>query len=190
MPTSEANNLASPVITFELCSTWSIDFRGALLRHYTGSKGAPPGKKQGFRIYENKQLVGYVGLGEPSYKLAPRRRLGLADARPLPLTVSNFIFRLEGERVTPASAILKAWMPVASKAWADRYGWTPIHWETMVGQGDERNLGACFRRAGWRSLGWTTGRSARRQSGNSHSKRTWHDAPPKLVLYRGPLARV
>lgn len=71
-------------ISFDECSTWASDFRGAVLRHYTGSKGAPVGKKQGWRIYEHvgriTNLIGWIGLGEPSYKLAPRRRLGLQDA--------------------------------------------------------------------------------------------------------------
>ena len=43
--------------------------------------------------------------------------------------------------------------------------------------------------ARWRRLGWTTGRTARRQTGNAHGKRVWSDAPPKLVFYFGPLAR-
>jgi hypothetical protein len=182
-----------PSITFEGCSTWAVDFREALLRHYTGSKGAPVGKKQGWRILEHTGrgtgLVGWIGLGEPAFKLAPRRRLGLMDARPLPFTVSNFMFRLEGHRITAAREILRRWMPVASDFWLIRYGWRPIHWESMVGQGDPANLGACFSGARWRRLGWTTGRSARRQTGNAHGKRTWCDAPPKLVFYWGPLAR-
>lgn len=193
------------MIAFAPCSTWAPDFVEALRRHYTGSRGAPPGKKLAWRILEKVAdgpepwvVVGWLGLGEPSYKLAPRRRLGLADARPLPHTVSNFIFRLEGPRATPASQILRRWVPVAADAWEARYGWRPVHWETMVGQGDTV-LGACFRGARWRSLGWTTGRTARRQvlsqTGN-HSKgwsttpREWGNSPPKLVFYYGPLTRL
>ena len=180
-------------ISFDECSTWASDFRGAVLRHYTGSKGAPVGKKQGWRIYEHvgriTNLIGWIGLGEPSYKLAPRRRLGLQDARPLDHTVNNFIYRLEGARLTSAREILRQWMPVASACWERRYGWRPVHWESMVGQGDAKVLGACFRGARWRRLGWTKGRTARRQTGNAHGKRVWSDAPPKLVFYFGPLAR-
>ncbi len=180
-------------ISFEECSTWAADFRGAVIRHYTGSKGAPVGKKQGWRIFEHAgritNLIGWIGLGEPSYKLAPRRRLGLQDARPLDRTVSNFIYRLEGARLTTARDILRQWMPVAADCWERRYGWRPVHWESMVGQGDTKVLGACFRGARWRRLGWTTGRTARRQTGNAHGKRAWSDAPPKLVFYFGPLAR-
>jgi hypothetical protein len=181
-------------VSFEECSTWADDFRGAVLRHYTGSRGAPVGKKQGWRIYEHsahdRTLIGWIGLGEPSYKLAPRRRLGLRDARPLDRTVSNFIYRLEGPRITPASGILRIWMPVAADCWERRYGWRPVHWESMVGQGDAKVLGACFRGARWRQLGWTTGRTCRRQTGNSHGKRIWSDGPPRLVFYFGPLARL
>ena len=133
-------------ISFEECSTWSDDYRGAILRHYTGSRGAPVGKKQGWRIFEHvgpiTNLIGWIGLGEPSYKLAPRRRLGLQDARPLDRTVSNFIYRLEGARFTTAREILRKWMPVASEWGERRYGWRPVHWESMVGQGDAKVLGA------------------------------------------------
>lgn len=143
-----------------------------------------------WRIMEDGACVGWIGLGEPSYKLAARRRLGLLDARPLPFTVSNFIYRLEGPRSIAASMVLREWHPVAAAQWRARYGWVPVHWETMVGQGDADNPGACFRRAGYRKLGMTTGRTARRQTGNSHGKREWSDAAPKLVFYRGPLVRI
>ena len=55
--------------------------------------------------------------------------------------------------------------------WQHRYGWAPVHWESMVGPTfvASKVPGACFRRAG---------------------KRVWMDSEPKLVLYRGPLARV
>lgn len=156
-------------VGFQPIKTGATDFVAAIRRHYTGSRGAPPGKKLAWRILEDSSVVGWIGLGEPAFKLAPRRRLGLADARPLRHTVCCFVFRLEGSRSMSASAILKAWHPVAAVAWRDRYGWTPVHWETMVGQGDLQNPGACFRRAGYRKLGLTTGRSARRPPGHTHT---------------------
>lgn len=198
-----------PPVRFDPISTWAPDFVSAVRRHYTKSAGAPYGKKLAWRIWERDTkhrcscivkddlcvcgawtLVGYIGLGEPSFKLAPRRRLGLSDARPLPETVCCFIFRLEGPRRISAHRVLRAWHPLAAEAWRLRYGWTPVHWETMVGQGDARNPGACFRRAGYRKLGLTTGRTARRPAGNTHGPRVWSDSTPKLVLYRGPLARL
>lgn len=186
-----------PRLTFLPISTWDKDFVAAVKRHYTGSAGAPPGKKIAYAIYEQKgegpgagHVVGWIGLGEPPFKLAPRRALGIADARPLPQTVCCFIYRLEGARDISASDILDAWHPVAARDWKDRYGWEPIHWETMVGQGAEGNHGACFKRAGYRTLGLTTGRTARRPPGSTHGARVWGDGTAKLVLYRGPLARV
>lgn len=171
-------------------STWDADFVAAIRRHYTESRGAPWGKKLAWKIVEDASVIGWIGLGEPSYKLAPRRRLGLMDARPLAHTVCNFIYRLEGPRTALASGILKEWLPVAGEGWRDRYGWLPIHWETMIGQGDVRNLGACFKKAGFRSLGMTTGRSARRPAGHTQGPRIWMDSTPKLVLYKGPLHRL
>ena len=111
-------------------------------------------------------------------------------------TVSCFIYRIEeprvpeGKREAQSSEILKAWHEEADQSWRRRYGWVPIHYETMIGKGVAKNLGACFRRAGYRSLGWTTGRTARRPAGNTHGPRVWSDSTPKLVLYRGPLARL
>jgi len=179
-------------IRFELCSTWAPDFVAAIRRHYTKSRGAPPGKKLAWRIWESGDLRGYIGLGEPAFKLAPRRRLGLADARPLPGTVCCFIFRLERPGLALASSILRAWHPVAERAWMERYGQTIEHWETLCQPGATRSavVGACYRKAGYRSLGLTTGRSARRPAGSTHGARVWIDAEPKLVLYRGPLQRV
>lgn len=184
----------SPVIRFEPCSTWAPDFVEAIRRHYTGSRGAPPGKKLAWRIYEGELLRGYIGLGEPAYKLAPRRRLGLEDARPLPGTVSNFIFRLEAPGAVRASSILEAWHGVALAAWLSRWPLEPVieHWETLCEPGATGSpvVGACFREAGYRSLGLTTGRTARRPPGATHGARVWSDGKPKLVLYRGPLARL
>lgn len=183
------------IAAFLPISTWDAEFVRALREHYTRSDGPPYGKKLAWRIVERGRHRGWIGLGEPAFKLAPRRRLGLTDARPAPLTVCNFIFRLDVEkRETDAhgSAILRAWHLVATREWRERYGWEPIHWETLV---DPERVaseipGACFRRAGYRKLGWTTGRSARRPAGHSRGPRVWTDSSPKLVLYRGPLARL
>jgi hypothetical protein len=185
-------------VIFIPCSIGGAIFKDAILSHYTDSKGAPPGKKLGWMIYEGPRQIGVVGIGEPSFKLSPRRRLGLEDARPLQFTVNCFIFRVQNAQ-TSSSAILKAWHPMAAASWQGVYGWRPLHWETMIGgpgDGGRQHhggaLGACFRRAGYRKLGWTTGRTARRPPGNTdiNGPRVWGDGPKRLVLYRGPLARV
>lgn len=185
------------MIEFRLVSTWNPRFLAAIHAHYTRSAGPPPGKKLAWEIREEGEHRGWIGLGEPSFKLAARRRLGLADARPLPLTVCNFIYRLDEKGPTRASAILKAWHGPASIDWAYWCGWRPVHWETLVdpaevGPGDDKDEhvpGYCFRRAGYRSLGDTTGRTARRPAGSTHGARVWSDGSVKLVLYRGPLKR-
>ena len=158
---------------------------------------SPPGKKMAWRISLDGETIGWFGLGEPAYKLAPRRRIGLEDARPAPETVSNFIFRLERPVPEPAaSQILRALLPCFLDDWRARYGWRPQHIETLVdpgevGAGQEGHVaGYAYRRAGFRSLGTTTGRSARRPPGATHAARVWMDSTPKLVLYRGPLARL
>lgn len=83
-----------PQIEFRKVSTWDPEFVKAIRSHYTGSKGAPVGKKMAWEVIEDGKHRGWLGLGEPSYKLAARRRLGILDARPLLRTVSNFIYRL------------------------------------------------------------------------------------------------
>jgi hypothetical protein len=183
-------------IAFEPISCGARDFVAAIRAHYTGSAGAPPGKKQAWRVWIDEHIIGHIGVGEPSYKLAPRRRLGLEDARPLPRTVCCFIFR----RVDPispgrphGSSILKLWHHQAEADWEARYGWCPEHWETLVSPMavQSSNPGACFLKAGYRALGMTTGRGARRPPGSTHdAPRVWSDGVPKLVLYRGPLPRV
>ena len=94
-------------VSTEAISTWAPDFVASIRRHYTGSRGASPGKKMAWRIKEGERVVGFIGLGELSYKLAPRRALQgrteeeeeiLAGARPLLHTVGLFIFRLEEHR--------------------------------------------------------------------------------------------
>lgn len=180
------------MITLVPISTWEPDFVSAIRRHYTGSRGAPVGKKAAWEIWECGVRRGWIGLGEPSFVLAARRNLGLADGRPLPHTVNNFIFRLEEPGCARASEILRAWHEVASNDWEARYGWRPIHWETMVDHAETKSavVGACYRRAGYRHIGSTTGRTARRPAGHSRGPRVWGDGSIKEVFYRGPLARV
>jgi hypothetical protein len=180
-------------IDFDVVSNRDPEYVAAIRSHYTESGGAPVGKKLSLRIRDHGEHRGWIGLGEPSYKLAPRRRLGLEDARPLPLTVCCFIYKLDEPGPTSASDILKAWHRVVPRWWSILYGWEPIHFETMVDPSkirEKQNPGACFRRAGYRPLGMTTGRSARRPSGHSRGPRHWIDGTPKLVLYRGPLRRL
>src|SRR5690606_2273852 len=105
--------------------------------------------------------------------------------------VNCFVYRLEGPRLATASVILREWHPVAEKHWELRYGWRPIHMETMVDptkvETGGTNPGACFRRAGWRLLGETTGLTVRRPT---REERVFErGATPKLVFYRGPLER-
>lgn len=178
---------------FIAVSTWDPELIRAYADHYTESGGPPPGRKLAWRIFTQGRARGWIVLGEPPYKLAARRLLGLKDARPLEHTVCCALYRVEPRRSDEPSAgdILRAWHAIAADEWATRYGWAPVHWETMVDASkvSSANPGACFRRAGYRSIGETTGRSARRPAGNSRGPRVWTDAPPKLVLYRGPLAR-
>jgi len=185
------------VIIERAASSRAPDIMEAILGHYTGSKGPPPGRNLAWRVFDAQSgdAIAHLGLGEPSYKLAARRRLGLMDARPLPCTVNNYIYRrLDGANPTDVrgSDILKAWHPIAAADWFDAYGEVPVHWESLVLPSAVASEvpGASFRRAGYRSLGWTTGRSARRPEGHGLGPRVRGPSVPKLVLYRGPLARL
>lgn len=180
------------MLQFVQISTRDKHLVSALRQHYTGSRGAPYGKKLAWAAVFNGNVIAYFGLGEPSYKLAARRNLGLQDARPAPYTVSNWLFRRISVHGPKGSELIRTWHEVAANDWQHRYGWRPIHWETMV-QADavmSEVPGAAYRRAGYRHIGSTTGRSARRPKGHSHGPRVWMDAPVKMVFYRGPLARM
>lgn len=182
------------MIAFLPVSTWHPVYIAAIRAHYTRSAGPPPGKKMAWEILDDGAHRGWIGVGEPAFKLAPRRALGLLDARPLPHTVCCTIYRLDAAGPTKASTILRAWRSVLDAAWSTRYGWAPEHVETLVDPAAVTSSvpGACFRRAGYRALGMTTGRTARRPAGSTrfNGPRVWGDGTPKLVLYLGPLPRV
>ena len=61
------------MLSFNRISTWEPGFVAAIRRHYTGSRGAPVGKKMAWEIHEDGVLRGWIGIGEPSFNLAPRR---------------------------------------------------------------------------------------------------------------------
>ncbi|HVZ89591.1 MAG TPA: hypothetical protein VHG72_21700 [Polyangia bacterium] len=180
------------VAAFLPVSTWDREFVASLREHYSGSAGAPPGKKIAWRILVGGRHLGWIGLGEPSFALAARRRLGLPPHPPQPLTVGCFIYRVEAQGLARSSDVLKDWHVAASAEWNARYGFIPLHRETLVDPEhvESKVAGACFRRASYRSLGWTTGRGARRPAGSTHGARVWGPTSRRLVFYRGPLARV
>lgn len=176
---------------FVFVPTYEAGFLAALRRHYTGSRGPPPGRKLAVEVWEGETLRGWWGVGEPPFKLAARRTLGIDDARPLPGTVCDFVYRLESPGAVPASRILARARVVMAAEWARRYGETPTHWETLV---DPARVvsglpGYCYLRAGYRRIGETTGRGARRPPGATHGPRVWGPASRKVVLYYGPLSR-
>ena len=183
--------MTESVLSFYRISTWETRFVAAIRRHYSGARGAPVGKKMVWEIHESGILRGWIGIGEPTYKLAPRRLLGLSDGRPAPRTVGNFIYRLERPGHFKASAILRAWHDVATREWEQAYGWCIEHWETLIDPSKTASVvcGACYRRAGYRHIGSTTGRSCSRPGGHSHGARVWRDGSIKEFFYRGPLER-
>ena len=108
------------------------------------------------------------------------------------LSFIRFVFRLERDTGPSASHVLKYCLPLFIAEWEQQYGWRPLHIETLVDPSEVSSEvpGYCYRRSGFRSLGMTTGRSARRPAGHSRGARVWSDSTPKLVLYRGPLPRI
>lgn len=104
------------VISFSVVSARDPEFLAALRRHYSGSRQGPYGKKIVWRIIEGQQTVGWIGVGEPSFRLAARARLcGVVDTRALPQSVGCFVYRLEGPRETSASEILRLWHPICER---------------------------------------------------------------------------
>ncbi len=187
----------APRLRIEPLASVGGPFKEALLRHYTESKGSPAGKKLGWGIWEGSALRGYLGLAEPSARLAARRALGIENIEPLPGTYSNFFYRLEAPGAWRASEILIAWHSQLADDWAERYplgakyptSHRPVHVETMVDAGKiaSVNPGYCYKLAGYKVIGGTTGRGARRPPGSTHGPRVWGDVSRKIVLYHGPL---
>jgi hypothetical protein len=177
------------LLKFERVSTQDSWFLKTLREHYTGSRGAPYGKKLGYIVFaDDDEPIAALGLGEPTFKLAARRRLGLEDGRPLPYTVNNFLYRRVSNLGPSGSHLLRTWHEIASDDWETRYGWRPVHWETLVDPAHVPGSvpGLSYLRIGYRQLGMTTGRTVRRPT---HGRREWADGPQRLVLYRGPLVR-
>lgn len=190
------------VIHFRLLeSTWEPAFVAALREHYTGAAGPPPGKKLAWEITETgpdwigERHRGWIGLGEPSFKLAPRRFLAgrtasevaiLRGARPLPRTVSCFVYRLTAPGEALASEILRMWEREAHRDWHCVYGWPPEHWESMCQPGATASpvVGACFRRAGWRPIGMT------HDDGQDRAQARWRYARGSDLERRHAEARV
>jgi len=176
-------------LAFVPVSTWDPAFVSEIRAHYPGSRGAPPGKKQAWRVEWGGEPIAWIGLGEPAFKLAARRALGISDARPLASTVCCFIYRRVRPEGPTGRDLLRAWHARAASDWSQRYGWSPVHWETLVLPSAVPGSvpGYCFRRAGYREIGATTGRGACRPE---HGRRVWGPTQPKVVLYRGPLPRL
>ncbi len=188
----------APLLRIEpLASVGNPEFVAALRRHYTESRGAPAGKKLAWGLWEGDTLRGYLGLAEPSFRLAARRALGIEDiSKPLPGTYSNFFYRLEAPGAWRASEILLAWHTQMPDDWMARYPTSkyptssrPTHIETMVDAAKVTsvNPGYCYKLAGYKLIGGTTGRGARRPPGHTHGARVWGDVSRKIVFYHGPL---
>lgn len=175
-------------VVFVRISTADPNFVAAIRTHYPKSRAAPYGRKLAWAIWNNGMCVGHIGLGEAPYALSARRRLGLPSMPPPSNSACCFIYRVEGHNER-ASCILKQWLPIAKAEWLDKYGEELIHIETMVDESKTKSSvgGACFRRAGFRSLGDTTGLEVSRPNGRRVFK---PGGTPKLVLYHGPLPRL
>jgi len=180
-------------VAFHAISTWDPDFKAAILRHYPGSKGAPPGRKQAWAIEDSTGVCGFIGIGEPSFALAARRNLEGRDTYDKDGTWNIFMYRLErrcaGKR---AGEVLKLWHEIGPCEFEERYGVKAIHFETIVGDKEVKAAvpGATFRRAGYRVIGRTSGLGAKRPPGHTHGKRKIvKHGKRRLVFYKGPAPR-
>lgn len=176
---------------FEMIGKGHSGLIQAIKRHYPGSKRPISGRCMCWEITETEGVIGYIGLGDTTLNLVARKRLGTGSAYKLHESVCVFMYQLvdQRKRYNCASTILKRWESIASKCWFLRYGWRPMHWETFVNPQlikEKDNPGACFKRAGYRTLGWTSGKSAQ----HYHPERTVAQNSRKIVLYKGPLARI
>lgn len=155
-------------------------------RHYTRSRGAI-GRQTHYLVRLGGRVVGIVAAGEPMFRNRARdRALGLVyahDKEPPPRWLASCVaFRVEGAPHGFASACLAEFRAGAASDWKREYGDEIMAWETTV---EPPRYGACFRKDGWRRVGRTTGRGARRPAGHGHGrKRVFVATTRKIVLVR------
>ena len=100
------------MIAFLPISTWARETLDEIHAHYPKSRGAPPGKKLAWRIYEEGRFRGLIAIGEAPFALSARKALGIPIHPPQPGTVACFIYRVQPGDAS-ASSILRLWHPLA-----------------------------------------------------------------------------
>jgi hypothetical protein len=148
--------------------------------HPLGYKGAF-GYRLRYFIGSGAQRLGCVLLAGAAKAIAVRDRwIGWSEwarLRHLPWVINNSRFLIFPHVQVPhlASHVLGQLVRRVARDWQSHWGFAPVLMETFVDP--SRFAGTCYRAAGWRVLGETSGRGLARPGKRYHSR-------PRLVLIK------
>ena len=129
--------------------------------HYLGYTPLS-GSQLRYNVFAGEQLVALLSFGASAWKLAGRERfIGWQDAqrlKNLQLVVNNarFLILPWVQSKGLASKILSKIARQLPLDWQQRYGFSPVLFETFVES--QRHRGTCYKAANWVHVGQTTGR--------------------------------
>ena len=129
--------------------------------HYLGYTPMS-GSQMRYNVFAGEQLVALLSFGASAWKLAGRERfIGWQErerVKNLQLVVNNARFLILPwiQSKGLASKILSKIARQLPLDWHQRYGFSPVLFETFVES--QRHRGTCYKAANWINVGQTTGR--------------------------------
>ena len=129
--------------------------------HYLGYTPMS-GSQMRYNVFAGEQLVALLSFGASAWKLAGRERfIGWQERerlKNLQLVVNNarFLILPWVQSKGLASKILSKIARQLPLDWHQRYGFSPVLFETFVES--QRHRGTCYKAANWINVGQTTGR--------------------------------
>ena len=129
--------------------------------HYLGYTPMS-GAQMRYNVFAGEQLVALLSFGASAWKLAGRERfIGWQERerlKNLQLVVNNarFLILPWVRSLGLASKILSKIARQLPHDWHQRYGYSPVLFETFVES--QRHRGTCYKAANWSHVGQTTGR--------------------------------
>ena len=129
--------------------------------HYLGYTPMS-GSQMRYNVFAGEQLVALLSFGASAWKLAGRERfIGWQESerlKNLQLVVNNARFLILPwiQSKGLASKILSKIARQLPLDWYQRYGYSPVLFETFVES--QRHRGTCYKAANWVHVGQTTGR--------------------------------
>ncbi len=175
-----------------LTQTYRTDSRllETMKYHYSQPKGFV-GRNICYAIYYNDVYYGHIVAGSATKNLKQRKEF-FPEPIGLNNIVNNTYYHIEKrEDKYPCrnftTRILEAWREIVKVDWHLKYGDIVEGFETLI---EHPRVGECYRRDGWRFMGFTKGYSCKRTAGigtdSWTGKRVWETVNlyPKRILLR------